>query len=354
MVLKKTFLKSLKLLSSETPVLRNLKAFTVQNSSILKIYCVILVHRFHSNSINMNFGQISAASRHQLVMPPCLQLAIPIPSLVKRTRQTNVLKPEQYHNNATRLVKASASAAMDSSTAEPASRPSTSRQVQEAKQALLEAIAGTQRGSDAGSLKRGQVAEAQVAVESLSPIEVDWSLLAGTWNVVYTTASDVLPIVRPGAGLPGFPLRVGRVGQRFTSPEEGIVQNIIEVEALVPILSGTKATLVVEASYEVRTSRSIALSFKKAGVDEVLAGDDLQNVLASPWLPRGTLNMQALLAISEFSAFLPLTTRVPGTSSNSKTPAGLNYNITYLDEDMFIGRAQGNGGTFIFVKDENE
>jgi hypothetical protein len=45
---------------------------------------------------------------------------------------------------------------------------------------------------------------------------------------------------------------------------------------------------------------------------------------------------------------------VPGTSSSSKTPAGLNYNITYLDEDMFIGRAGGNGGTFIFVRDQNE
>jgi hypothetical protein len=283
-------------------------------------------------------------------MPHCLQLASP--TLARKPRSNSVLKTPRHYKSRPCPRFAPAATAVDSfgSTAATASP----FQVQEAKQALLNAIAGTERGSDAGSLKRGQVAEAQVAVEAFSPIEVDWSLLEGTWNVVYTTASDVLPIVRPGVGLPGLPLRVGRVGQRFTSPEEGIVQNLIEVEALVPFLSGTKTTLVVKASYEVRTSRSIALSFKKAGVGQVLAGDDLQNALASPLLPRGDWQMQALMAISEFSAFVPLTTRVPGTSSSSRIPAGLNYNITYLDEDMFIGRAGGNGGTFIFVRDQNE
>jgi PAP_fibrillin len=302
----------------------------------------------------MDTFHINAISRHISIMPQCLQLASP--ALPRKTRPGSIVVKPRYHKSHPRLLNAPATTAIDSSasTAADDSRPLSSRQVQGAKQALLNAIAGTQRGSDAGSLQRGQIAEAQVAVEAFSPVEVDWSLLPGTWNVVYTTAADVLPIVRPGAGLPGFPLRVGRVGQRFTSPDEGIVQNLIEVEALVPFLTGTKATLVVEASYEVRTSRSIALSFKKAGVGQVLAGDDLQNILATPLLPRGDWQMQALLAISEFSAFLPLTTRVSGTSSSSRTPAGLNYNITYLDEDMFIGRAGGNGGTFIFVRDQNE
>ncbi|KAL4527127.1 hypothetical protein Ndes2526B_g09160 [Nannochloris sp. 'desiccata'] len=300
----------------------------------------------------MNVRHMNATSQHHSIMPQCLQLADPI--VARKARPSSMFKKQHCTRSHLRLeITPAAATAMDSSasTTNTSSRPFPSRQVQEVKQALLNAIAGTERGSDAGSLKRGQVAEAQVALEAFSPIEVDWSLLAGTWNVVYTTASDVLPIVRPGAGLPGFPLRVGRVGQRFTSPEEGIVQNLIEVEALVPFLSGTKTTLVVEAAYEVRTSRSIALSFKKAGVGQVLAGDDLQNLLASPLLPRGNWQMQALMAISEFSAFLPLTTRVPGTCSSSKIPAGLNYNITFLDEEMFIGRAGGNGGTFIFVRE---
>jgi hypothetical protein len=30
---------------------------------------------------------------------------------------------------------------------------------------------------------------------------------------------------------------------------------------------------------------------------------------------------------------------------------GFNYLLTYLDQDMLIGRAQGNGGTFIFSRE---
>lgn len=210
---------------------------------------------------------------------------------------------------------------------------------------LLSLVAGTQRGSDANLLKRGSIEEAQVALECTSPPEVDWSLLPGTWDVVYTTASDVVPIVRNENG---FPLRVGRVGQRFSSVEEGIVHNLIEVEAVLPVLNGSKATLVVEATYEVRTSRSIALRFQKVGVGRIEAGDDLQNALAPPLLPRGMFNLQALMALQDFSAYIPLTTRAIGVDSGTRRTVGVNYSITYLDEDVFIGRAQG--GTFIFVK----
>ncbi len=33
---------------------------------------------------------------------------------------------------------------------------------------------------------------------------------------------------------------------------------------------------------------------------------------------------------------------------------GFNYLLTYLDEDMLVGRAQGNGGTFIFSREVEE
>lgn len=266
-----------------------------------------------------------------------LRLAAP---LTARPRVTARSRPTR------RLRAASSDAAIASAPAAPA--PTVP--LAEAKAALLRAVAGTQRGSEASSLKRGEVEEAQVAVEAASPPEADWSLLAGTWDVVYTTAGDVLPLVRPGPGLPGFPLRVGRVGQRFSSPEEGRCQNLIEVEGVVPPLTGTSATFIVEASYEVRTARSLALRFERAGVGAVAPGDDLQNALAPPLLPRGAWNMQLLQAVQGFSAFVPLTTRLPGTAPTARLPTGLNYSVTFLDEDLFIGRAGGNGGTFIFQR----
>ena len=253
---------------------------------------------FFNKSTHMHCSKIGAETMQSFKLSKCLSLQLSSP-LVPRRKDHLYVSRRTVERAGKQIVHSSADFAVDRISGSARSRSPQPPQVAELKQALLDAISGTQRGSDAGSLKRGSIEEAQVVVEALSPLEVDWTLLEGTWNVIYTTASDVLPLVRPGPGIPGFPLRVGRVGQRFTSPEEGRVQNLIEVEALVPVLRGTKATLVVEASYEVRTSRSIALLFQKAGVGEIMAGDDLQNALASPLLPRGQWNLQALLAITE-------------------------------------------------------
>lgn len=63
------------------------------------------------------------------------------------------------------------------------------------------------------------------------------------------------------------PLQVGRIYQQFSCLEEGRVQNIIEATLPpppLPLLAGADlaVTLVVEAGYEARTARSIALSFR--------------------------------------------------------------------------------------------
>jgi hypothetical protein len=47
---------------------------------------------------------------------------------------------------------------------------------------------------------------------------------------------------------------------------------------------------------------------------------------------------------------VPLVTRLPGAASEQRQPVGLNYMLTYLDDDMLIGRAQGNGGVFVFTR----
>ncbi|PSC69282.1 Amino acid permease 2 isoform A [Micractinium conductrix] len=202
--------------------------------------------------------------------------------------------------------------------------------------------------------QRGLVEEAQVAVEALSGgQELDFSLLEGRWLLVYTTASDVLPLVAPPR-LPS-PLQIGRIYQAFTGREgSGSVQNIIEARLAGPpgfadLDAGV--TLVVDAGWEARTARSIALAFREAGVQDVVLSPGLQNLLASPILPRGWWNQQLLLAIKQLSLRVPLTTRLPTAASSQALPAGLNYMLTHLDDDMLIGRAQGNGGTFIFTRE---
>jgi hypothetical protein len=53
---------------------------------------------------------------------------------------------------------------------------------------------------------------------------------------------------------------------------------------------------------------------------------------------------------------VPLSTRLPGTGDGSAaaapTAVGVgNYGLTYVDDDMLIGRAQATGGVFIFAKE---
>ncbi|KAF8065869.1 PAP10 [Scenedesmus sp. PABB004] len=180
-----------------------------------------------------------------------------------------------------------------------------------AKSALLAWVAGTARGARAGKALRGQIEEAQVAVEACAVGDLEYELLAGTWRLAYTTAADVVPIVGLGdaphlpRGLPA-PLRVGGVFQRFSPPGEGRVENIIQFT-----LPGTEEnglTFTVGASaraaarrgrYTVRSGRRIALTFEEAQLGRVRISPALEALLAPALLPRGWLQQQLLLALRE-------------------------------------------------------
>lgn len=58
--------------------------------------------------------------------------------------------------------------------------------------------------------------------------------------------------------------QVGRIWQQFSSLDEGCVQNVIEAlpPAGLPLADGASLTLIVEAGWEPRTTRSIALTFR--------------------------------------------------------------------------------------------
>ncbi|PRW33218.1 putative plastid-lipid-associated chloroplastic isoform X2 [Chlorella sorokiniana] len=292
---------------------------------------------------------LRASLQQRLVAPPACRCSRRHPAAAAATATAAPV----LRRRTQRLVRASASAAWeeDSRPARPASRAQPSS-LAEAKAALLYAVAGTDRGGDARALQRGMVEEAQVVVESMgSSEELDYEKLQGRWKLEYTTARDVLPLVAPQR-LPA-PLRVGRIWQEFSSLDQGVVQNVIEAlpPAGLPLADGASLTLIVEAGWEPRTARSIALTFREAGFQEVRLSPGLQNLLASPILPRGWWNQQLLLALKQLSVRVPLVSRLPGTASNQQRPRGINYMLTFLDEDMLIGRAQGNGGSFIFTRD---
>lgn len=85
----------------------------------------------------------------------------------------------------------------------------------------------------------------------------------------------------PCPAVPNRQLQVGRIWQQFSSLDEGRVQNVIEAlpPAGLPLAEGASLTLIVEAGWEPRTVRSIALTFRCAW----LAGWWLELRMAAGW-----------------------------------------------------------------------
>lgn len=232
-------------------------------------------------------------------------------------------------------------------------RGSTKGDVATAKAALLDIVKDSGRGFRIGRFQRGVVEEAQVNVESFSKAELDWSQLAGKWKLVYTSAQDVLIILeaeyrfKPLFG-PRL-LEVGDIYQRFTSPDEGVVENIIEAGILPGgLLEEKGVTFTVGAKYEVRSGHRIALTFEEAGVDNVKLAPLAQALLAPALLPRGYAMMRALMAVQDFKFRLPFQS-LQQVAMGRNISAG--YQLTYLDQEMLIGRATQLGGTFVFIRE---
>eukprot|EP00891_Asterochloris_glomerata_P000372 jgi/Astpho2/372/Aster-02246 len=240
----------------------------------------------------------------------------------------------------------------------------------------------------------------QVALEAFCD-EVDFQKLEGLWRLIYTTALDVVrrspirpvPLVRaPSIPFP-LPVQIGNIYQQFSSPEVGEVRNIIKLS--VPLLlepggpsasqhtisraSGSDlycspcswlywtlscwrqssgdagATFRVEARYSIESPRRIALRFQAGGISNVNISSFTETLIAPALVGRNFISHQLLLALQEFVGdfilcHLQLNIRIPlPTASNLRQGTAVGqFLLSYLDDDMLIGRAEN--GTFIFER----
>lgn len=103
-----------------------------------------------------------------------------------------------------------------------------------------------------------------------------------------------------------------------------------------------------------RSGHRVALTFDAANVSDVRITALTEALIAPAVLPRTSLQHMLLLAIKQFSLRLPFRSAAQiaaGVSSgNSGQDAGGGYQLTYLDDDMLIGRAVALGGSFIFTR----
>jgi hypothetical protein len=110
----------------------------------------------------------------------------------------------------------------------------------------------------------------------------------------------------PSQGFPSpFP-RVGAIYQRFTSLDEGIVQNIIQLGDGLFLERGTGAMVTVNAAFKPCGLRTIDLTFESAQIGCLRVTDTVEALIAPALLPRMTLQHQLLLGLQEVR---PMSTR---------------------------------------------
>lgn len=223
--------------------------------------------------------------------------------------------------------------------------------VQHAKHSLLRAVRETERGSVSSPDQRALVEESMVAVEAFDAgTSLDLKKLDGTWLLQYTSALDVLSIFQ-AARLPLF--KVGQIFQKFeclNNADGGLVRNVVRwsVPGVLQEIDG--GTLTVTAKFYVSSPRNVVLQFEEAAVGNLMMSEELQALLAPAVLPRTFLNLEILQFIRGFTARFPLRSRFDVPTNAQRPPLGLLYYISFVDNEMLLGRALGSGGVFIFTR----
>lgn len=215
------------------------------------------------------------------------------------------------------------------------------------KHELLTSVQDTQRGLLTTPLQRSSIEEALVNVEGRNMGDpIDFNKLDGTWRLQYTSAPDVLILFQAADTLPFF--QVGQIFQKFEclhshSSNGGVIRNVVRWSIPNLFEEQEGATLVVSAKFTLVSVRNIYLQFQEISVQDINISEQLQALISPAILPRSFISLQILQYLRAFKAQFPV--RDPGRES-----VGGLYYLSYLDDNMLLGRAVGGGGVFVFTR----
>ena len=193
------------------------------------------------------------------------------------------------------------------------------------KSELLEAIAGKNRGLLASEIDNVRVLSAIQQLEDQNPTPKPLEakdLLEGNWRLLYTTSREILGIDR-------FPLlNLGQIYQCIRT-NEARLYNIAEIVGL-PFLEGLVS---VCANFEPVSERKVNVKFERyiVGLQRFFSYQSPDKFIKD---------------IETGKKFLPLDFSL----ANRERQGWLE--ITYLDEDMRIGRGN-QGNVFVLAKEKN-
>ncbi|XP_054825341.1 plastoglobulin-1, chloroplastic-like [Prosopis cineraria] len=216
------------------------------------------------------------------------------------------------------------------------------------KQALVDTVYGTDFGFRAGPEVRAEVSELVNQLEAANPTPApveEPRLLNGTWVLLYTASSELLPLLAAGT----TPLlKVDKISQTIDTGSSTIV-NSTTLSSPFNYLSFSAS-----ASFEVRSPTRIQVTFKEGTIQppEIKSRLDLpenidifgQKLSLSPVQQTLSPLQDLVVSISRaISGQPPLKIPIPGERTSSWLIT------TYLDDDLRISR--GDGGLFILARD---
>ncbi|MBE9046611.1 PAP/fibrillin family protein [Pleurocapsales cyanobacterium LEGE 10410] len=191
------------------------------------------------------------------------------------------------------------------------------------KAELLEAIAGKNRGLLANEIDNVRVLSAIQQLEDTNPTKQPLEakdLLNGDWRLLYTTSKGIL-------GLDRFPLlKMGQIYQCIRV-SEAKVYNIAEIIGL-PMLEGLVS---VAATFEPVSDKRVNVMFERSIIG-------LQRLFGY------NTPAKFIQQIESGKKFFPFDFKIERTEQKGW------LDITYLDEDMRIGRGN-EGNVFVLTKE---
>ena len=191
------------------------------------------------------------------------------------------------------------------------------------KAELLEAIAGKNRGLLANEIDNVRVLSAIQQLEDTNPTPKPLEagdLLQGDWRLLYTTSKGLL-------GLDRFPLlKLGQIYQCIRVPQAK-VYNIAEIISL-PMLEGLVS---VAATFEPVSEKRVNVVFERSiiGLQRFFGYDTPKKFIQQ---------------VESGKKFLPLDFKIDRGEQKGW------LEITYLDEDMRVGRGN-EGNVFVLTKE---
>ncbi|NJR67201.1 MAG: fibrillin [Leptolyngbyaceae cyanobacterium CRU_2_3] len=190
------------------------------------------------------------------------------------------------------------------------------------KTALLEAIAGKNRGLLASEMDRQAILSAVSHLEDhnpiLRPLEAP-DKLNGNWRLLYTTSQELL-------GIDQIPLlKLGQIYQ-YIQVETAKIYNIAEIYGL-PYLEGLVS---VSANFQPVSERRVKVNFERSiiGLQRLVEYQSAENFI------------QQVATGGKFRA-------IDFSITNREQKGWLD--ITYLDDDLRIGRGN-QGSVFVLAK----